>query len=67
MVYVDPENLGPYPIWKRWLNINLNDGSHEKHQLDLLYDRYIKSIINLIYYGVTETERKPRMKMIVHL
>lgn len=67
MVYVDPENLGPSPVWKRWLNMNFTDRSSDKHQLKLLYDRYVKNLINLIYQGVTDTERRPRMKMIVPL
>lgn len=67
MVYVDSENLGPYPIWKRWLNINFADRLNEKEQLDLLYHRYTKSVLNLIYHGFTETERRPRMKMIIPL
>ncbi len=67
MVYVDPENLGPSPVWKRWLNMNLTDRFNEKDQLDLLYDRYIKNLMNLIYQGLTETQRRPRMKMIIPL
>jgi dynein heavy chain len=67
MVYVDPENLGPYPVWKRWLNINFIDRSNEKDQLELLYDRYTKNVMNFIYQGLTETGRRPRMKMIIPL
>ena len=67
MVYVDPENLGPNPIWKRWLNRNLIDRPNEKEQLNLLYDRYIKKIMDLIYQGLTETERRSRMKMVIPL
>ncbi|CAF1548071.1 unnamed protein product [Rotaria magnacalcarata] len=67
MVYLDSEHLGPDPIWKRWLNTNLIDRSNEKDQLDLLYHRYTKNLLNFIYFGQTETERRPRMKMIVPL
>ncbi|CAF4829118.1 unnamed protein product [Rotaria sp. Silwood1] len=67
MVYVDPENLGPYPVWKRWLNMNLIDRSNEKEQLDSLYDRYTKNVFNFIYQGLTETGQRPRMKMIIPL
>jgi dynein heavy chain len=67
MVYLDSENLGPDPVWKRWLNMNLMDRSNEKDQLDLLYHRYTKNLLNFIYFGQTETERRPRMKMIVPL
>ncbi|CAF4328715.1 unnamed protein product [Rotaria sp. Silwood2] len=34
-------------------------------QLDLLYDRYTKNILNFIYHGLTETGQRPRMKTIV--
>jgi dynein heavy chain len=67
MVYVDPKNLGPHPIWKRWLNMNLIDRTNEKEQLDLLYERYTKNVMNFIYQGLTETGRRPRMKMIIPL
>ncbi|CAF0910630.1 unnamed protein product [Adineta ricciae] len=67
MIYVDPDNLGPGPVWKRWLNRNFIDRSNDKHQLELLYDRYVQNLINLIYQGITDTERRPRMKMIVPL
>ncbi|CAF1059416.1 unnamed protein product [Adineta steineri] len=67
MVYIDQENVGPNPVWKRWLNMNLIDRLYERNQLDLLYDRYINNIMNLIYQGLTETERRPRMKMIIPL
>ena len=67
MVYVDPANLGPSPVWKRWLNRNFIDRTDEKDQLDLLYNRYVDNIFNLIYRGLTDTGRRPRMKMIVPL
>ena len=67
MVYVDSENLGPDPVWNRWLNTRLSDRLSEKEQLDALYERYIKVLLKLIYHGVTETGRRPRMKMIVPL
>lgn len=67
MVYVDAGNLGPNPVWKRWLNRHFNDRSEEKDQLDLLYNRYAHAIFNLIYRGLTETGRRPRMKMIIPL
>ena len=67
MVYVDSQTLGPEPIWKRWLNQNLTDRPDQKLQLEILYDRYIKNLLNLIYQGITQTGRRPRMKMIVPL
>lgn len=67
MVYIDPENLGPDPVWQRWLNQNLANRPNERDQLDLLYNRYTKNLLNLIHQGLTETERRPRMKMIVPL
>ncbi|CAF4307848.1 unnamed protein product [Rotaria sp. Silwood2] len=36
-----------------------------RYQLDLLYDRYTKNILNFIYHGLTETGQRPRMKTIV--
>ena len=67
MVYVDSENLGPDPVWQRWLNTTMIDRLSEKEQLDALYDRYIKALLKLIYQGLTETGRRPRMKMVVPL
>ncbi|UJR10037.1 hypothetical protein I4U23_014260 [Adineta vaga] len=67
MIYVDPENLGPSPVWKRWLNMNFTDRLNEKHQLELLYERYVKNLMNLIYQGITDTERRTRMKMVLPL
>ncbi|CAF1082209.1 unnamed protein product [Didymodactylos carnosus] len=67
MVYVDPENLGPHPIWKRWLKMNLADRPSEQEYLDDLYSRYIKNILNFIYEGKTETSQRSRMKMIIPL
>ena len=67
MVYVDSDNLSLNPVWKRWLNRSLNDRTNEKDQLDLFYERYTKNVMNFIYQGLTQTERRPRMKMIVPL
>ena len=67
MIYVDPENLSPHAVWKRWLNRSLTDRLNEQSQLDLLYDRYATNLINLIYQGLTDTERRSRMKMIIPL
>lgn len=67
MVYVDPGNLGPNPVWKRWLNRNFSDRLEERDQLDSLYNRYANNTFNLIYRGLTETGRRPRMKMIIPL
>ena len=66
MVYLDPENLGPQPVWRRWLNFRFVDRVETKEQLDELYQRYVPSSLDLIYHGVTETERRSRMKMVVH-
>ena len=67
MVYIDPENLGPHPVWTRWLTVSLSERGNEREQLENLYHRYIPNLFNLIYYGITETERRSRMKMIVPL
>jgi dynein heavy chain, axonemal len=67
MIYVDAENLGAHPIWQRWVNMNFPDASQDRDQLNLLYDRYAKNLLNFIYQGLTDTGRRSRMKMIVPL
>ncbi|CAF2862222.1 unnamed protein product [Rotaria sp. Silwood2] len=58
MIYVDPDNLGPYSIRKRWLNMNLTDRSNEKDQLDLLYDRYTKNTKNENDCSIVSRQKK---------
>lgn len=65
MVYVDSESLGPTAVWQRWLNVHFADQASERDQLEALYDRYVKSLMDLIYEGLTDTGRRPRMKMTV--
>ena len=66
MVYIDSNNLGPETVWQRWLrNQQVVGQKNVEFVLNVLYERYVPSLLNLIFYGQIGVERRGRMKMIV--
>lgn len=61
MVYVDPKNLGYDPYWNKWMKKWSKDNKKEKNELIIeglteFYEKYVHSMINLIYDGIDGDE-----------
>ena len=60
MVYVDPKNLEYNPYWKRWILQTFPDEIKQKvhvETLNALYEKYVPSLISLIFEGAGNVKR----------
>ncbi|XP_057295129.1 dynein axonemal heavy chain 10-like [Hydractinia symbiolongicarpus] len=65
MVYVDPKNLGYDPYWQKWVNSRVN--KQEQTELQKLYEKYVKNLIDMILEGIVDGREEAKLKTIVPL
>nr|XP_057927446.1 dynein axonemal heavy chain 10-like isoform X3 [Doryrhamphus excisus] len=62
MVYVDPKNLRYTPYWQKWLK---NRSAKEQEVLDILFDKYVHSSIDMIVEGIVDGKQGQKLKTVV--
>ncbi|XP_075390744.1 dynein axonemal heavy chain 10 [Tenrec ecaudatus] len=63
MVYVDPKNLKYEPYWKKWVNQVQN--KTEQGDLQLLFDKYVPYLMDVIVEGIVDGRQGEKLKTIV--
>ncbi|XP_045152663.1 dynein axonemal heavy chain 10 [Echinops telfairi] len=63
MVYVDPKNLKYEPYWKKWVNQMQN--KTEQGDLQLLFNKYVPYLIDVIVEGIVDGRQGEKLKTIV--
>ncbi|KAM8866758.1 dynein axonemal heavy chain 10 isoform 2-T2 [Synchiropus picturatus] len=62
MVFVDPKNLRYTPYWQRWLR---RRPARDQKLLNLLFDKYVHTSIDMILDGVVHNKQGPKLKTVV--
>nr|XP_036870140.1 dynein heavy chain 10, axonemal [Manis javanica] len=63
MVYVDPKNLKYQPYWKKWVNQIQN--KVEQGDLEILFEKYVPRLIDMIVEGIVDGRQGEKLKTIV--
>ncbi|KAK2497325.1 hypothetical protein MC885_009648 [Smutsia gigantea] len=63
MVYVDPKNLKYQPYWKKWVNKIQN--KVEQGDLEILFEKYVPHLIDMIVEGIVDGRQGEKLKTIV--
>lgn len=62
---MDPKNLGYDPYWTKWVNARAN--KQEQKQLQALYEKYVKLLIDMVLEGIIDGREEKKLKTIVPL
>ena len=72
MVWVDPQNLGYFPYYERWVRVRYGNGVTiaEENQLQAdmmlsLYEKYVPKCIDMILKGLVDGEMGQRLKQVI--
>ncbi|XP_062874230.1 dynein axonemal heavy chain 10 [Trichomycterus rosablanca] len=62
MVFVDPKNLRYAPYWQKWVS---DRPESERADLNLLFEKYVPSAIDMIVEGIVDGRQGEKLKTIV--